>query len=177
VITVYKQVREGTVWFKSGHFYTIAYTNFENDPMPTGVMLNYIKGAHPKTGNYHNYIQMINMNYVPRNYRKKFVNDWKQTLINNKGDVLLTWKKIRSRFPYLQFALRRYFVGKNYIRNQREVINEDLEKVVVSSYTRDYSLTAFKQALRIKAGPKGSKRRTNLSNRPSSRNKWFGAPV
>ena len=43
MITVYKQVREGTVWFKSGHFYTIAYTNFENDPMPTGVMLNYIK--------------------------------------------------------------------------------------------------------------------------------------
>ena len=64
------KVREQMVWFKSGHFYSFNYTQYKNDPIPTVIMLNAVKGTHPNTGHIHNYIQAINLSYIPRNYRK-----------------------------------------------------------------------------------------------------------
>jgi hypothetical protein len=173
MITVYKSVREGTVWFKSGHFYRFLYQNYENDPGPVIVMLNYIKGTHPTTGHYHNYIQAINFSYIPRQFRRLFVDQWGSVLKANNGNVLLTWKKVRSRFPYLQFALRRYFIGKGFIKFQHEVPEEDFDQVIISSFSRDFSLAAWKASIKMRAGKKGGKNRLNLANKPLSRNPWI----
>jgi hypothetical protein len=173
MITVHKSVREGTVWFKSGRFYRFMYSNFENDPGPTGVMLNYIRGIHPKTGHYHNYIQFINFTYIPRHFRRLFVEQWKTILKANNGNVLLTWKKVRSKYPYLQFAIRRYFIGKQFIRYQHEVVGGDIEKVIISSFSRDFSLVAMKAAIKMRAGKKGGIERLNLANKPLSQNSWI----
>lgn len=173
MITVYRSIREGTVWFRSGHFYNMFYLNYENDPGPVGIVLNIVRGTHPQTGHYHNYIQMINLNYVPRQFRRLFVEQWRAILNANKGQVLLTWRKVRSKFPYLQFALRRYLLGKGFIKFQHEIPDEDLDKVVISSFSRDFSLVAWKAAIKMRAGKKGSPGRLNLANKPLSQNQWF----
>jgi len=173
MITVYDHVRIGTVHFRSGRFYTYLYTNYSNDPGPVGVMVNYVHGIHPVTGNMHQYLQMINLNYVPRQFRRLFVEQWRAHLKANKGQVLLTWRKVRSKFPFLQFALRRYHVNRGFIKYQRLIPDEDLEKVVISSFSRDFSITAWKQAIKLRGGKKGGPGRATLSNKPLSGNTWF----
>jgi hypothetical protein len=173
MITVYDKVRESTVWLKSGRFYAMYYTNFSNDPQPIFVMLNYIKGTHPNTGHIHNYIQAINLTYVPRGFRRLFVEQWGSILKNNNGNALLTWKMIVKKYPYLQLAIRRYFIGKGMMRYIREVKEEDYEQIVISSFSRDFSLVAWKAALKVRAGKKGNISRHNIANKSLSRNQWF----
>lgn len=145
MLTASNNVKEGMVWFKSGHFYNFHYTQYKNDPIPTGVMLNWVHGTHPNTGHVHNYIQMINLSYIPRNYRKKFVDTWLPLLEQNGGNIRLTWQKVVSRWPFMKFAIRRYIVKKNFIRYAREIQYKDVEREVISTWMRDYSMAAMKQ--------------------------------
>lgn len=144
MLTANLKVREGTVWFKSGHFYNFQYTKYQNDPIPTIIMLNYVSGIHENTGHKHNYIQAINLCYIPRNYRKKFVNMWLPLLQRNNGNVRLTWNKVVSTWPFMRVAIRRYLVKKNYIKWPREIPFDKVVDEVVSTWTRDYSLMAMK---------------------------------
>lgn len=139
------RVQEGMVWFRSGHFYNFHYTQYANDPIPTVVMLNWVHGSHPNTGHKHNYIQCINLSYIPRNYRKKFVDAWLPTLTLYKGDTRLTWKKIVSRWPFMQMAIRRYIIKKNYIKYAKEIPPNNVNDFVISTWLRDYSKMAMKQ--------------------------------
>jgi hypothetical protein len=108
-------------------------------------MLNYVHGSHPKTGHVHQYIQAINLSYVSRNYRKKFVEEWIEIFNRNNGRVKLTWDLVSKKYPYLKFAVRRYLVKQNFIRYGKEIKNEDIEKEVISTWLRDYSMAAMKQ--------------------------------
>ncbi len=145
MLTASPRVHEGTVWYKSGHFYNFYYKNFANDPIPTVVVLNYIHGTHPNTGKVHDYIQCINLSYIPRNYRKRFVDTWLPTLERNRGNIRLTWTMIQSRWPFMKFAIRRYLVKKHYILYGREIPPEKVYDEVISTWTRDYSMAAMKQ--------------------------------
>lgn len=138
------RVKEGMVWFRSGHFYNFYYKQYQNDPIPTVVMINYIHGTHPNTGHVHNYIQCINLSYIPRNYRKRFVNMWLPTLEQNKGNARLTWNMVVNRWPFMKIAIRRYILKKNLIKYGREILPEKVVDEVISTWTRDYSLMAMK---------------------------------
>jgi len=138
-------IQEGTVWFKSGRFYSFHYTKFQNDPIPTVIMINAVIGTHPTTGHYHNYIQAINLSYVSRNYRKKFVDDWLLHYKKYNGDVKLTWETVEKRYPFIKFALRRYLLKKHFLLYAREIKDNDIEREVISTWLRDYSMMAMKQ--------------------------------
>ena len=137
------KVKVGTVWFKSGHIYTFKYKNFQFDPEPTVIVLYTIKGIHPNSGHYHHYIQAINFTYIPRGKRREFIYEWKKLLEFYHGDVYFTWDTVKRSYPYMQIAIRRYLLDGNLINNGKEIPVEDMDKVVVSTWARDYS----KQAL------------------------------
>jgi len=145
MLIVKDRVQEGMVWFKSGHFYSFYYSNYQNDPIPTVIMLNYVYGTHPTTGNRHNYIQCINLSYINRNIRKKFIDMWMPTYQYNRGNVKLTWDMVIKKYPYLKFAVRRYLLKRNMMKYAKEIKEADIEKEVVSTWTRDYSVMAMKQ--------------------------------
>lgn len=72
-----------------------------------------------------------------------------------------TWSRVLQEFPYLKNAIRRYFYKPNYyIQNPIEVPLEDIENVVVSTWSRDFSnklkanlMSKFRRAKRnIQAG-------------------------
>ena len=145
MLTASFKVKEGMVWFASGHFYNFYYKKWANDPIPTVVMLNWVHGTHPNTGHQHNYIQCINLSYIPRNYRKRFVEMWLPTLQRNNGNVHMTWRMVLSKWPFMKFAIRRYIVKQHYILYAREITADKVMDEVVSTWTRDYSLAAMKQ--------------------------------
>ena len=64
--------KHGGVTMKTGEFYTFQYQGFERDPAPHIIFINKVEGIHPKTKHEHRYIQAINVNYLPREERKRF---------------------------------------------------------------------------------------------------------
>jgi len=145
MLTASLKVREGMLWLRSGHFYSFYYKSYKNDPIPTVVMLNYVHGTHPNTGHVHSYAQCINLSYIPRNYRKKFVNMWLPLLQRNNGNVRLTWNKVSSTWPFMKVAIRRYILKQNLIKYGREIPMDKVVDEVISTWTRDYSMSAMKQ--------------------------------
>lgn len=139
--------KEGMVWFRSGHIYTFKYKNYENDPTPVILCLYQVKGYHPNTGNYHNYIQAINFTYVPRIYRRKFLRYWLLFLEKNHGNIRLTWEVVKRQFPYLRLAIRRYILDKRLLMDLKEIPINDIEDVVLPTWSRDYSKQAYMKLL------------------------------
>ena len=137
------KVRQGTVWFKSGHIYKMTYSNFQNDPEPTIIVLCAIKGTHPTSGNRHNYLQAINLTYIPRAVRKQFTNIWTVLLKRTNGNVTLTWEMVTRQYPYLKLAVRRYYLDRHFIAGQKEIPLEQIDQVVIGSWAKDYSKQAF----------------------------------
>jgi hypothetical protein len=72
LIITYKKKSHGITW-KSGHIFSFKYTPFQNDNKPLIIVLNIIEGIHPNTGHQHRYIQGLNLHYVPRKDRKRFI--------------------------------------------------------------------------------------------------------
>jgi hypothetical protein len=137
-------VKQGMVWFKSGHIYNFRYSRYENDPEPTIICLCAVKGTHERTGHRHNYIQGINFTYIPRNQRRQFVKVWVQLMKDTKGHVLLSWQMIEKRWPYMRIAIRRYILDKGFIQTHKEIPIDDIEKVVVGTWHKDFSLKAIR---------------------------------
>ena len=89
--------------------------------------------------------------------------------IEKPGQVKFTWKRVQSRWPFLEKAVRRYFFKPSYyIRNLEEIPFDEVEKVVISTWSKDFSkkittslLSKFKKALtfRKKANKKKKKKR------------------
>jgi hypothetical protein len=124
---------------KSGHIYTFKYQAWQNDPHPTVVMMYALDGTHPRTGHQWRFFQGINMTYVPRATRRQFIREWTRTLQSTRS-VKFTWEKVQRKWPYLQHAVRRYFFKPNYyIKDIKEIPFDDIEKVVVSTWSKDFS--------------------------------------
>ena len=124
---------------KSGYVYTFKYQAWENDPHPTVVMMYALEGLHPNTGHQWRFFQGINMTYVPRVMRRQFINDWKRILQSSRS-VKFTWEKVVVKYPYLKNAVRRYFFRPTYyITDIKEIPFDDLEAVVVSTWSKDFS--------------------------------------
>lgn len=134
----YKKRSQGITW-KSGHIYKFSYSNYEHDPNPTYIHLYSFSGYHPNTGRQFRFHQGLNLSYIPRRYRKRFIEIWKEEMQKNKS-VKLTWEMVKRRFPYLEEAIRRYFYSPAYyIRGAKEIPIDRWEEEVVKSMAKDFS--------------------------------------
>lgn len=163
---VYKKRFKG-VTVKSGHIYTFKYQAWEHDPRPVVIMMYALDGIHPNTGHQWRFFQAINFTYIPRSIRRQFAQQWARTYQRTNGNVKFTWELVQRRYPYLKHAVRRYFFKPNYYINELiEVPWEDMEKVIVSTWSKDFSkklrmslLGKFRRAMRGRFGIRPPTRR------------------
>lgn len=171
-LKISKRFKFQKIWWKSGHFYTFRYSNYYEDPEPVIVLLYKFSGTHPSTGRQWRFIQCINLNYVPRDIRKKFVLTWKDELIRRNGNVSLTWENIKTRFPGIanSNAIRRYFYSPSYyIQKPKYIELDNVEDVVISSWHKDFSKKLKRAAIRkVKSARKLVKKRGGVSSILSS---------
>lgn len=140
-LTVHKKKKINGTTFKSGHMYKFSYQAYQNDPNPTALVINILSGYHPKTGHEHHYMQCINLSYIPRKDRKKFVDTWMKEMSKTKN-IEITWNRIKSQYPYIQEGIRRYlYKPRYYIRKIEYIPPEDWQKEVVKSWAKDFSGT------------------------------------
>jgi hypothetical protein len=128
---------------KSGYLYKFYYKGFQHDPYPIILYLYAIKGVNPDTGNRHNYIQGINLNYIPRQVRRTFADAWIPTLSRYNGSIRLTWEATIQKFPFLRLALRRYMLTPGVVTKLEELKIEKIYDEIVKSQLKDFSKQAF----------------------------------
>lgn len=148
------------ITFRNGFCYKFKYLNYEHDPYPHIFFLYAIRGTNPSSGNKWDLIQAINLNYLPRAVRKKFVADWGDTLKRSKGDFKMMWKTLMLKYPYMKIATRRYLLTpKNYINNIEYIAPEQMDKEIVRNMVRDYSMAELRRRGRLvrQFKPKGRK--------------------
>ena len=103
-------------------------------------------------------MQAINFTYVSRTVRKRFVNDWK-AYMEKTNNPKFTWEKVKAKYPQIQHAVRRYLYKPNYrITKLKEIPYDQIDKVVISTWHRDYSkkiksslLNKFRRIMRRRA--------------------------
>ena len=162
---VYKKKYKG-VDMKSGYFYKFKYQAWENDPHPTIIFMYSLEGIHPNTGHQWRLFQGINFTYIPRSVRKRFINDWMRYL-QSTSNVKFTWELVKRKYPWLKIATRRYFFRPTYyIKSLEEIPLEDVEKVVISTWSKDFSkkvkstlINKFRNVMRNKGRAKKPRRR------------------
>ena len=132
--------KHGKITMKSGNFYTFNYTGFQSDPRPHILFLNKISGTHPTSGREWRFVQGINLNYVPRQDRRKFVDDWIANYSKSKN-LDFTWKLVKRKYPYIAFAIRRYFWSPPYYMSKMEHLDtiEKINKTIVGNWAKDFS--------------------------------------
>ena len=149
-LKVFFNIRYQGLNFQSGHCYHFGYSRYENDPHPIIFMINAILGTHPHTGHFWNLIQGINLNYIPKNSRLRFVEMWKP-VVTMGANMYITWKKIQAQFPFLRgkggfIPIRRYLLGPgNYILKPRWVPAESYNRIVIKGMTKDYFQIQWKK--------------------------------
>jgi len=130
------------VMLSSGKVYQFSYTGYEHDPAPMCIFLYWVSGNHPTTKRQWRFMQCINLHYISRSYRKEFVEHWGEILYRTRN-LKMTWNTVKRRFPEMEFATRRYFYSPSYyVKGLRAIPLEDLEKEVVGSLVKDYSVQA-----------------------------------
>lgn len=162
---VYKKRFKG-VTLKTGHVYTFKYQAWEHDPKPTIIFMHSIEGIHPRSKHQWRIIQAINFTYLPRAIRKRFMKDWLKVL-ESPTPPKFHWQRVKAKYPDLEKGIRRYFFKPNYyITNLKEVPFEDIEKVVISTYSKDFSKKVvttlrakFRKALSFRIGNKKKKQK------------------
>lgn len=162
---VYKKRFKG-VNLQSGHFYKFKYQAWEHDPKPTVIFMYSIEGINTNTGHQWRIFQCINFTYIPRAQRKRFLKQWMKEL-EKPGNIKFTYQKMVAKWPYLKGATRRYFFKPNYyIRNLEEIPFDQVEKAVISTWSKDFSkkittslLSKWKKALTKRKKPKKRKRK------------------
>ena len=123
-----------------------------------------LEGLHPNTGHQFRFIQCINFTYVPRTIRKQFVKEW-MIQLQKTNDPKFTWEKVKSKYPQIQHAVRRYFFKPNYyITKLQQIPIDKIEKEVVSSWHKDFSkkiksslLNKFRRVMRNRKLKRGKK--------------------
>jgi len=165
-------VKQGMVWFKSGHCYNFNYAKYQYDPNPTVIVLNAVKGVHPTTGNRHNYLQACNFTYIPLPLRRTFIKQWISNMKRHNNNVSLSWIDVQRRYPILELSIRRYHLDKGYIRNMVEITTDDMEKVVMQKKMVDFSGMAFMEVMR-----KNRAKSTQLLPMKADLEKIFGGKI
>jgi hypothetical protein len=142
-LSVFYSITHQGMHMKSGHCYHFGYSRYENDPHPVIFFINGIIGTNPRTGHFWNLIQGINLNYIPKNYRLRFVEMWKP-VVTVGANMLVTWRRIQGQFPFLRgkggmIPIRRYLLGPGkYIVAPRWIPAESYQRVVLQGMTQDY---------------------------------------
>lgn len=142
-LRIFYNLNYGGMNFKSGHCYHFGYSRYENDAHPIIFFINGIIGTNPNTGHMWNLIQGINLNYIPRRSRLRFVEMWKP-VVTVGANMLVTWQRIQGQFPFLRgragfIPIRRYLLGPGrYIINPRWVPVESYTRVVMNGITKDF---------------------------------------
>jgi hypothetical protein len=162
-LSIHLEKKIGGVTFKSGHVYSFRYQGWQHDPEPTLIFMYAFSGKHPRTQREWRFIQGINLTYVPRPLRKAFAITWIREFERTNGNAEFTWDLVKNRFPYLGLAVRRYFYSPSYyITSTRHIPFQEMEEVIVSTWSKDFSkkvktqLTRqFKKAV---AGPPNKKK-------------------
>ena len=128
------------VSWRSGHIYKFKYTAWTNDPEPVIILMYALDGIHPNTGHQWRFFQGINFTYIPRAQRRQFAKSWVREWEATGGSFQFTYDRVKREFPYLKTAVRRYFFKPaTYIQNPIEVPLEDMEDIIVSTWSRDFS--------------------------------------
>lgn len=139
---------EGLEW-KSGHFYKFKYRAYANDPHPHIIFMYAYSGIHPNTKREWRFFQAINFSYIPRNVRQRFLNDWLARIKTDPNNNF-TWDQVKSKYPWLKIAVRRYFYSPGtYIINPEEIPFENAQDVIVGTWKKDFSKKII-QAIRSK---------------------------
>jgi hypothetical protein len=168
----YNKRFKGINW-QSGHIYKFKYSPWAHDPEPVIILMYSFSGTHPRSGHEWHFFQGINFTYIPRKDRKKFAERWMQEWQKSNGNLKFTWGRVQQEFPYLKHAVRRYFYKPNYyISKPIEVPMEDMDKVIISTWSKDFSkklrsslISKFKKAkagvarMRDSKAPSGKKLR------------------
>jgi hypothetical protein len=148
-LKVSHKIKHNGVDLLNGHCYKFNYANFENDPNPHVFFINAIRGLNPDTGKRWNLIQAINLNYLPRSIRRRFVDEWQDSLRRTKGNFRLTWLMVLRKFPYFRNAIRRYYLQpRSYISRLKYINADEMEGEIIRSFHKDFS----KGVKRINAG-------------------------
>ncbi len=135
----------GGVEWKSGSFYSFKYHAWRNDKKPSIIFMYSFFGEHPNTGREWRFFQAINLSYVPRNVRKRFMQQYLKIREQRKGNMAFVWRDVQTRYPGLKIAVRRYFYTPSYyIINPEEIPFEDAEKFVMGTMLKDYSKAAIR---------------------------------
>jgi hypothetical protein len=135
---IYQKKFKNVNW-KSGHVYAFKYQAWENDPKPLIIHMYHLNGVHPNTNHKWSLIQGINLSYIPRGQRKRFAKDWIK-ILGKTSSPRFRWEFIKSKYPYLQHAVRRYLTRpQTYITQPIEIPFADFEKMVVSTFAKDFS--------------------------------------
>ncbi len=144
------------VSLKSGYIYSFKYQAWENDPRPTVIFMYSLEGTHPNTGHQWRFLQCVNLSYMPRVMRRTFANEWVRVFERSQGNVRFTYEILKRRYPYMNHAIRRYFIKPNYyIQDLKEIPFESMEDAIVSTWSKDFSkkvkvalLQKFRNAMR-----------------------------
>jgi len=126
-------------------------------------------GRHPNTGRQWRFFQAINLSYVPRAKRKKFMKLYQQSYERRKGKMTFVWRDITTRYPGLKIAVRRYFYSPSYyIINPEEVPFDEAEEFVMGTMLKDFSKQTIR-ALRQKLRNLKKKKKQRKKNKKAKR--------
>ena len=87
--------------------------------------------------------------------------------LQSTSNVKFTWELVKRKYPWLKIATRRYFFRPTYyIKSLKEVPLEDVEKVVISTWSKDFSkkvkttlINKFRNVMRNRGRAKKPRRR------------------
>ena len=105
--------------FTTGNVYYFKYKKYEQDPKPLIIFLHHVRGTNPNTGSFWNFIEAINLHYIPKRMREKLVEVFDK---NKRVDL----NKLFSFTP-AKFAYRRYITAASYITYIKEIDDKIFE--------------------------------------------------
>lgn len=145
-----KRKKFKNITWKSGRVYSFKYHAWHNDPHPVIILMYALEGTHENTGHQWRFFQGINFTYIPRSMRIQFAKKWMTAWDRSNGNMQFTWEICKRSFPWMRFAVRRYFFKPSYyIKQPKEIKREDLRAVIGDTYTKDFSKLSKVQAARI----------------------------
>ena len=145
-------IQYGNTIFEGGHFYHFSYRKYENDPEPLFLFYYALRGIHPSTGHYWNFLQGVNLSYVPLKIRRSLVREYVTQNMNWRTYQPKTRIRISPKyFPsYLDIAIRRYLLNPpNLIVNPREISYEIIDAYLANIARRDYFTRANIQRAKL----------------------------
>ena len=157
---------------KSGRFYRFKYKAYENDPRPSIIFMYWFSGTHPNTGREWRFFQAINFSYIPRKIRKRFIREWLEKVSRNPNQMF-SYRMVKTRYPWLKIAVRRYFYSPStYINNLEEIPLDEVEDEIISTWRKDFSRkivtsirSKFKKVRKAREKSKEKKRKRKQEQR------------